>query len=184
MHCWPGLCDDNLTIADCMNNEIIFIAGVSGSGKTTIGRLLANRLGVPFFDGDDYHSAGNVEKMRSGVALEDDDRWPWLQRLNELAVAQLAEGAVIACSALKPVYRQVLEKNLGGHVQCIWLQAHPAVLAQRISARADHFMPPALLSSQLAIATPPAAAFCPDITMPPESVVAEICKYLGGCVNL
>ena len=167
-----------------MNKKIIFIAGVSGSGKTTIGRLLADRLGVLFFDGDDYHPPGNIDKMRSGIALEDKDRWPWLQRLNELAVTRLAQGAVIACSALKPAYCEVLEKNLDGHFQWIWLQADPALLAQRISGRADHFMPPALLPSQLAIATAPEAAFCPDITVPPESVVAEICKYLGGCVHL
>jgi gluconokinase len=124
----------------------IVIAGVSGCGKTTVGRALAERLGIPFLDADDFHPPENLAKMRSGVALEDADRWPWLDRLGgELA---RHEAVVLACSALKRRYRDRL-RELAGPLDFTLLVVPRAELERRMRER-EHFMPPGLLDSQLA----------------------------------
>lgn len=128
----------------------IVIAGVSGSGKSTVGRLVADRLGAEFLDADDFHPPANVAKMRSGVPLDDDDRAGWLARLGEELAAR--ESVVLACSALKRKYRDQLRAAAPG-VKFVLLKADPAEIRHRMELRAardGHFMPPGLLDSQIA----------------------------------
>jgi gluconokinase len=135
---------------------ILIVAGVSGSGKTTVGTLLAERLGWPFFDADDFHPAANVAKMRAGIPLTDDDRWPWLRAIAARMDERIAAGtsAVVTCSALKRSYRDVL---LDGRPQArmIFLAPDHEVLARRLAARHGHFFPAQLLDTQFAALEPP-----------------------------
>ncbi len=132
------------------------MAGVSGSGKTTVGALLAGHLHWPFADADDFHPAANVEKMRAGIPLTDADRWPWLRAIGGWMDERIArdEPAVITCSALKRAYRDAL---LGGRPQArmIFLAVDPEVLARRLAARHGHFFPGRLLSTQFDALEPP-----------------------------
>ena len=125
--------------------------GVSGSGKTTVGRLLAERLGVPFLDADDLHPQANRDKMAGGTPLTDDDRWPWLAAVGEAVAGELraGHGVVVACSALRRTYRDAIRRNAEGPVTFAQLDGTADLLRERIGARSDHFMPPALLTSQL-----------------------------------
>lgn len=136
---------------------LLVMAGVSGSGKSSVGRRVADRLGWPFLDGDSLHSPANIAKMRADQPLDDADRLPWLDAISRWMDARQAEGtsAVIACSALKQRYRDRLRH---GHpdVQFIWLKVDRAELARRLDQRTGHFMPAALLASQLAAWEPPA----------------------------
>lgn len=149
--------------------------GVAGSGKSTVGRLLAERLGWPFLDGDDFHPVNNVEKMRRGVPLDEADRLPWLERLGSLAAGLLSRGesAVLACSALRASYRHILS---GGdpRVRFVYLRADPALLASRLERRQGHFFAWSLLESQLAALEEPADAVVVDASGPPEEVVRSI----------
>ncbi|HET9430384.1 MAG TPA: gluconokinase [Chitinophagaceae bacterium] len=132
-----------------MHNKIIFLIGVSGSGKTTVGRELSKRTGLPFFDGDDFHSLRNKEKMEAGNPLTDEDRSDWLLRLNSLARHQSGQaGAIIACSALKEKYRKILSKGIVPPVHWIWLQGSFELFFERMRNRKEHFMPASLLQSQ------------------------------------
>lgn len=117
---------------------ILFIMGVSGSGKTTVGKLLSKQTGIPFFDADDFHSTANVEKMKAGVPLTDEDRASWLQSLNQLAKENQTTGAVIACSALKETYRQQLADGLH-HVQWVYLKGSYALIHERMLQRPHHY---------------------------------------------
>jgi gluconokinase len=135
---------------------ILIVAGVSGSGKSTVGAMLADRLHWPFVDGDDFHPAANVAKMRVGIPLTDGDRWPWLRAITAWMDERIAQGesAVIACSALKRAYRDVL---LGGRPEAllIFLAEDREVLAQRLAARHGHFFPAVLLATQFDALEPP-----------------------------
>ena len=129
---------------------IIIIFGVSGAGKTTVGELLARELGWHFFEADDFHSPANIKKMRRGVPLTDDDRWPWLETLRELIKQRVAshENAVLVCSALKRAYRKHLRVSV--EVKLVFLRGDYALVAEQLRHRRGHFMDPGLLRSQFA----------------------------------
>lgn len=137
----------------------VVVMGVCGTGKTTVGEGIALRLGCPFLEGDSFHPRENVEKMRAGFPLDDDDRWPWLEKLGRAIGEQAAQGlpVVAACSALKRAYRDRLRSFAGGNILFIMLDGDPALLEKRMAARTDHYMPPTLLDSQLAILERPEA---------------------------
>ena len=127
---------------------IVIVFGVSGAGKTTVGKLLARELGWRFIEADDFHPATNIEKMRSGHALTDEDRWPWLNRLREEIKQLLAvgENAVLACSALKRAYRDRL--RVSDEVKFVFLRDDYALVEKQLRSRRRHFMNPDLLHSQ------------------------------------
>ncbi|MFP5023254.1 gluconokinase [Pseudonocardia phyllosphaerae] len=132
---------------------LIVVMGVSGSGKSTVGSALAARHGVPFLDADDLHPAANVTKMHAGVPLTDDDRWPWLDAVGAELARHAGTGLIVACSALRRVYRDRLRAS-APTVRFVHLHGGRDVLARRMDDRHGHFMPPALLTSQLATLEP------------------------------
>jgi gluconokinase len=161
---------------------VVVVMGVSGSGKTTVGRALATRLGAEFHDADDYHPQANVAKMRSGVPLTEADRKPWLERLRGAIDAWLAAGtpAVLACSALTARSRATLGTDRDG-VMLVFLNGPRELMLSRMRVR-EHFMPPALLDSQFATLEPPGAAeaLALDASLPVETLVARIEAALGS----
>lgn len=164
--------------------RILVVMGVSGSGKTTIGIDLAQRLGWPFLEGDDLHPPANVAKMHGGIPLTDADRWPWLDAIKAWIHARLAEGGhgVVTCSALRRAYRERL--GVGRHdVAVVFLHADRGLLVDRLARRKGHFMPPALLDSQIATLEPPGPEEHPitvDIGGTAEAVVADILRHLAN----
>jgi gluconokinase len=163
----------------------IVVMGVSGAGKSTLGARLALALGYPFLDGDDYHTAANVAKMHAGGALTDADRWPWLDRLGLVLgdAVRARGGAVVACSALKRVYRDRIARGAGVPVRFVLLDADPAELQRRLAARRGHFMAPGLLSSQLDTlerpgADEPAATF--DAAAAPDDLLRRVQAWLAA----
>ena len=158
---------------------IVVLMGVSGSGKTTVGRALSAQLGWQFIDADDYHPAANVEKMRSGTALIDTDRWPWLDRLNGLLREQQAAGrsVLLGCSALKQKYRDRLAAGLED-VRWVFLKGDLALIESRLAARRGHYMPASLLQSQFAALEEPADATIMDIRPAPEEIARRIAALL------
>ena len=159
---------------------IVVLMGVTGSGKTTLGRLLAGQLGWTFVEGDDFHPQANVQKMHRGEPLTDADRAPWLRalraRVDELAAA--GRSAVVACSALKQAYRDVLADGRP-EVMFVHLTAPAAVIRDRLDHRRGHYMPPALLPSQLATLEEPAGVLAVDVTSTPAQSVAAIRRGIG-----
>lgn len=153
--------------------------GVAGSGKTTVGSLLAERLGWHFFDADDFHSEASLDKMRGGVALSDADRLPWLERLRELISNCLErnQNAVLACSALKGSYRRTLSGD-DPRVRFVYLQATPELLARRLEQRTGHFFTRPLLDSQLSALEAPADAITVDASRTPDEIVQEVRERL------
>jgi gluconokinase len=125
----------------------LVVMGVSGSGKSTVGAALAQRLRVPFVDADTLHPAANIAKMAAGQPLDDDDRYPWLEKVGQW-LADHREGAVVSCSALKRRYRDQLRVHCPG-VEFVHLRGSAELIGRRLAARTDHFMPVALLRSQL-----------------------------------
>ncbi|SMD13958.1 gluconokinase [Rhizobium sp. RU36D] len=132
--------------------QAIIVMGVSGCGKSSVGALLAERLSLPFIEGDVLHPESNVKKMAEGTPLTDEDRWPWLDIIGQELSAALSrgEGIIISCSALKKIYRDHLRKAAGGRLSFVFLEGTPELLAERMGARKGHFMPTSLLTSQLA----------------------------------
>ena len=154
------------------------VLGVSGSGKSTIGKLLADRLSIPFYDGDDFHPESNIQKMKSGRSLNDQDREPWLRAINQHCVERQAhEGCVVACSALKEVYRAILNRNIHNMVW-VSLEGSFELIHNRIKSRQGHFMPAELLQSQFDTWESPKEALHVDIDNSPEQVIEEIITQL------
>lgn len=161
-----------------MSAAVIFIMGVAGSGKTTIGRLLSAAAGIPFFDGDDFHPETNRLKMQSGIPLTDGDRVGWLQSIHQKALEVSEEGGgIFACSALKQQYRDILQSGLP-QVQWFYLEGDFDTVLQRMQQRSGHFMAPALLPSQFEILEPPACAVAISIVHPPEKIISMIMEHL------
>ncbi|UXX77757.1 NADP-dependent phosphogluconate dehydrogenase [Reichenbachiella carrageenanivorans] len=160
--------------------HIIFLMGVSGVGKSTIGSLLAETLNIPFFDGDDYHPEQNIQKMSQGKSLNDDDRFGWLQSLNQIAFeASQNKGCVMVCSALKESYREILSKNIEAYSKWIFLNGSFEQIKKRINNRSGHFMSSDLLQSQFDILEAPKYAINVDISLTPKKMVEVISKQLS-----
>ena len=157
---------------------IIIVMGVTGSGKTTVGRRLAERFALAFHEGDDFHPPENKEKMSAGSPLTDQDRLPWLEQLR--AVLQYAAarnaGAVLACSALKKSYRKILS---AGAARFVYLKASPELVRDRLRRRTGHFMPPSLVDSQFADLEEPDDALVVDAALEPDTIVGRIAQALG-----
>ena len=160
----------------------LLVMGVSGSGKSTVGEQLAERLGWRYEDGDRFHPAANVAKMSAGHPLTDEDRWPWLQAIAAEIdrVCQAGERVVIACSALKRAYRDILVHERED-VRIVFLDGKRDLIAARLAARKGHFMPPGLLASQLGALEPPVESENPvtvSIDAPVETIVDDIVRQL------
>lgn len=152
--------------------------GVSGCGKSTIGKLLSEKLSLPFIEADDFHSKQNVSKMSRGIPLNDEDRSPWLQSLSQELQSHQNKGAILACSALRESYREILQQ--GVHEKIIWihLEGTEELIKQRMKNRQDHFMPNALLRSQIATLELPSYAYRFSIEKEPEVIANEIVDLL------
>lgn len=159
--------------------NILILMGVTGSGKTTIGHLLSENVGWQHLDADDFHAAANVEKMRRGVPLNDQDREPWLFRLRELICECLEtnQSAVLSCSALKESYRKIL--LVDGRVQLVYLKGTAELIRDRIISRTGHYMNPALLESQFQSLEEPVDSFQVDASIPPHQIVKRIQQHFG-----
>ena len=156
----------------------IILTGVSGSGKTTVGKLLARALGWPFYEGDDYHPLANIEKMTKGVALTDEDRREWLAALRDVISAAVSRGenGILACSALKRSYRDLLHVN--NDVVFVHLTASPALIRDRLQKRTGHFMNPSLIDSQFATLEEPQTAMTIDASLSSEEIVRQVRRGL------
>ena len=154
---------------------IVLVMGVSGSGKNTIGEPLAQRLGWKFIDGDDYHPPENVKKMAAGIPLQDEDRWPWLDRLN--AVLKKERQAVVACSALKEAYRKRLLAGIPDFA-IVHLRGSFELIRSRVEARKHRYMPASLLKSQFDTLEPPRDAIEVDVAFDVEASLSRILAVL------
>jgi gluconokinase len=163
---------------------IVLVMGVSGCGKTVVGAALAEALGCPFLDGDDFHPPANVAKMASGTPLADADRWPWLDRLADEMRAILVRGgnAVVACSALKQAYRDRLARAASSpdDIRVVHLKADYTTIATRLATRKHRYMPATLLQSQFATLEEPAGAIVIDASASIADEVARICAQLDA----
>ena len=161
----------------------IVVMGVSGAGKSTVGKLIAARLDCPFRDADSFHPQANIEKMSRGEPLTDDDRWPWLQAIAAWIAEHRAAGTtcVVTCSALKRVYRDIVTDKQSADVRLVYLKGEFDLIAARLAARKGHFMPPALLQSQFDALEEPAAdehAITVPIDATPEEIASRVIAAL------
>ena len=160
---------------------ILVIMGVSGSGKSTVGKLLARELGWTFLEGDDYHPPANIEKMRRGIPLDDNDRRPWLDAIRHRLrdACHRGENVVLACSALKHAYQHYLAQFAPECVRYVYLFGSEELIRQRLAQRTGHFMNPALLHSQFETLEPPEEAIRVKVASSPEEIVATTRRQLG-----
>ncbi|NJP48818.1 gluconokinase [Streptomyces sp. SBST2-5] len=161
--------------------HVVVVMGVAGTGKTTIGPLLAARLGVPYAEGDDFHPRANIAKMSAGTPLTDEDRWPWLDAIGDWAQGRAGLGGVVSCSALKRSYRDRLRSAAPG-VVFLHLTGDRALIEDRMSHRKGHFMPTALLDSQFATLQPlerDETGVAVDVTGSPEEITARAVAALA-----
>lgn len=161
----------------------LVIMGVSGSGKTTMARLLEARLGWPYAEADEFHPQANIDKMTAGTPLTDEDRWPWLEAMRAWLTEQARAGrsTIVTCSALRLAYRDVL-REAEGRVRFVHLTAAPEVIAPRLGTRAGHFMPPTLLPSQFATLEPLVEGedgVVVVVDVPPDEVADRALATLG-----
>jgi gluconokinase len=163
---------------------VLIFMGVAGSGKTTVAKLFAKKTGAIFYEGDDFHPQENVAKMRAGIPLTDADRKKWLKTLKKIVVNALVreEFSVLTCSALKAKYRATLAAG-DARVKFVHLTGPPDLIEERPKSRRGHFMPPALLASQLAILEPSADALTFSCKKTPKKIVAELIQTLGIAVS-
>jgi gluconokinase len=164
-----------------MKHRFIIVMGVSGSGKTSVGKSLADHLGWNFYDADHFHPPENITKMANGIPLDDSDRTPWLAALHNLIASSLKEDrpGVLACSALKERYRQqLLEGNEG--VQLIYLKGSYDLIWSRMEKRTDHYMRPHMLKSQFEALEEPVRALTIDISAPVADIVHEIISNMSS----
>jgi len=159
---------------------VVIIMGVEGTGKTTVGRMLAEKLGWKFYDADDYHPEANIEKMRSGIPLSDEDRWPWLKNVRELIDSSLNLNApsIIACSALKNSYREYLKQNKE-EIIFVYLMGDKNTILKRLASRRGHFAGTELLESQFKTLEEPEGVISFDISKNPEVIADSIIEKLG-----
>ena len=150
----------------------IVIMGVAGCGKSSVGEALAQRLGIPYRDGDDLHTPAAVEKMRTGIPLTDEDRWPWLDRVAQILDAEAP--IILGCSALKRAYRDRIRAGAGGPVTFVHLSGSRELIASRMAARTGHYMPTSLLDSQFAALEPPG---------PDEAITVDIDRALEAITD-
>ncbi|MBW4623199.1 MAG: gluconokinase [Cyanosarcina radialis HA8281-LM2] len=160
--------------------KICIIMGVSGSGKSTIGRLLSQRLGWTFYDGDDFHPQANKDKMSNGIPLDDRDRQPWLEKLHDLMAETWRDrdNAIVACSALKAAYREILQGDLES-IFWVYLKGDYENIRARMEKRQDHFMKAVMLENQLALLEEPEADLIIDISQSQEDIVRKIADRLS-----
>lgn len=163
--------------------RVILVMGVAGSGKSTVGKLLADALRARFVEGDDAHPPGNVERMRRGIALTDRERVPWLRALRGSlgACVQRGEDVVLACSALKRAHRKILlggAPPLDAEITVVHLTGDPELLRRRIAKRPEHYFPPHLLDDQLATLEPPKGALTCDVAQPAADIAADVARRL------
>jgi gluconokinase len=158
---------------------IVVLMGVSGVGKTTVGQVLAERTGWPLHDADEFHSAASIEKMRNGIALDDADRWPWLDRMNGMLADKNArhESVLLACSALKQSYRERLAKG-GLQLHWVYLKGDYDLIRTRLEARKNHYMKAGLLESQFAALQEPRDAIVADVAADPDSIADFVLSQL------
>lgn len=162
-----------------MLHKVIYIMGVSGSGKSTIGKKLSERTGYDFYDADNFHTRENKAKMSAGIPLTDEDRWPWLENINRFVIEKLAfNNIIMVCSALKQAYRDELNKSIETNCSWIFLRGDYDTINKRLKNRKDHYMPSALLQSQFDALEPPVDVIYVDISHPPEMIVEDIISKL------
>ncbi|RZU28591.1 gluconokinase [Streptomyces sp. BK022] len=162
--------------------QVVVVMGVAGTGKTTIGPLLAARLGVPYAEGDDFHPQANIDKMTAGTPLEDADRWPWLDAIGRWAHGRVGLGGVVSSSALKRSYRDRLRAEAPG-VVFVHLTGSRELIENRMAQRQNHFMPTALLDSQFATLQPlqaDEAGVAVDVSGSPEEIAERAAEALAA----
>ena len=163
-----------------MPYQVIYIMGVSGSGKTTIGQQLSARTGFAFYDADDFHTLQNKEKMKAAIPLTDEDRWPWLDNIHQFVAEKIAtQNIILVCSALRQVYRKRLTTGIESKSHWVLLDGDYPTILSRLQKRKGHYMPPTLLRSQFDTLEAPANAIRVDINLPPEKIVDQILSILN-----
>ena len=161
--------------------NVIFIMGVSGCGKSTIGHMLSESLKIPYFDGDDYHPKKNIRKLSNGIPLTDEDRYGWLVSINKLAKKQLqTNSCIIVCSALKKSYRDILNTDINSKTKWIYLNGSFEQISERLNKRENHFMPPSLLQSQFDALEKPKSAIEVNVSLSPQEIVSAILKEINN----
>ena len=170
------------------HRHVFFVSGVSGTGKSTLSQHLAERFDMPFEEGDRYHSEANVEKMSSGIPLQDADRWEWLVTLNMIAKQHILadRNVVISCSALRAAYRNALTNDIASHCHFIYLHASQSVLSERLKQREQFFNGDAMLESQFAALELPSKenAFIIDVTQSLECVSKQAEDFIRHLVSM
>ena len=166
------------------NPQAVILMGVAGSGKTVVGMQVARKLDWIFLDADDFHPPANIEKMKHGIPLNDQDRAPWLQRLHDELQRQIAEGhsVILACSALKETYRNVLRDEVSPP-KFVYLDVDPETIRDRLQHRTAHFFPKELLESQFAALEKPKDAIIVDARKPLNAVIDQVIQALGVSAN-